>query len=252
MKLKHRLITEVQRMAPSAAAASASSALPASATDWNLWLRLIERKRRIMSRVWPFGRQFSLSFLLGMTTVSFRLDGVEVSDAEATDAMTESPKRNRVRSRLGQRLRNHLAILRSIQRLLSAGQALTVSTVVRWYTSVSCGLSTSSLSTATMDRISAVVGRMSSPRLRLKPAVQEVAQLHAQLMLDPLVPSFNGIMTRLLLCYHLGRCGLPPVLFDPILDMHILANESKLLPRLMDLIDQSYSLMLTERLQEAS
>jgi hypothetical protein len=245
MKLKHKLITDVQRLSP-------GSPTNSDSPDWNLWLRLIERKRRLMSRLWPFGRQFSLSFLLGMTSVSFRLDGVEVSDAEAGESLTASPRRNRVRSRLGQRLRNHLAILRHIQRLLTAGQALTVQTVVRWYTSVSCGLSTSALSTATMDRISAVVSRMSSPRLRLQPAVQEVAHLHAQLMVDPLVPSFNGIMTRLLLCYHLGRCGLPPVMFDPLIDGKVLADEAKLLPRLMDLIDQSYSLMLTEKLQEAS
>lgn len=245
MKLKRRSITDVQRLTPSAAVA-------AQTPDWNVWLRLIERKRRLMARLWPFGRPFSLSFFLSMTAVSFRLDGVEVSEAEAAEAVADSPRRNRFRSRLSQRMRNHLAILRSIQRLLTAGQALTVSTVVRWYTSVSCGLSNSALTGATMDRISAVVGRMSSPRLRLQPAVQEVAHLHAQLMADPLVPSFNGIMTRLLLCYHLGRCGLPPVLFDPSVDIQLLANEAMLLPRLMDLIDASYSLMLTEKLQEAS
>jgi hypothetical protein len=247
MKLKRRLITDVQSLTPGTIAASASAASSAAtAPDWNLWLRLIERKRRLLARLWPLGRPFSISFYLAMTVASFRLDGLEVGDADATESLAHSPRRDHIRSRLSQRIRNHLAILRSIQRLLAAGQALTVSMVVRWYTSISCGLSNSSLTQATMDRIAGVVSRMSSPRLRLQPAVQEVAVLHAQLMADPLVPSFNGIMTRLLLCYHLGRCGLPPILFDPAADGQILANDAKLLPRMMDLIDMSYSLMLSE------
>jgi hypothetical protein len=246
MKLKRRLITEVQSQTNPAAAPGAAPTNGTPSPDWNLWLRLIERKRRLMARLWPMGRPFAISFFLAMTIASFRLDGLTMGEAEANEALTNTRQKNRMRSRLSQRIRNHLAILRSIQRLLSAGQSLTVSMVVRWYTSISCGLSNSQLTQATMDRISAVVGKMSSPRLRLQPAVQEVATLHAQLMADPLVPSFNGIMTRLLLTYHLGRCGLPPILFDPIADGQILANDTKLLPRMMDLIDNSYSMMLTE------
>jgi hypothetical protein len=47
-----------------------------------------------------------------------------------------------------------------------------------------------------------------------------------------------------MLCYHLGRCGLPPVMFDPVADRPLLTQESALLPRLMDLIDASYSVLL--------
>jgi hypothetical protein len=214
--------------------------------DWTVWLRLIERKRRLLARLWPFGRPFPLSFLIRMTVSSFNLDGMHVTDAQAAEALATTPQRRPFRSRLSQRLRNHLAILRSIQRLLAKGQSLTVGAVVRWYTSISCGLCTSRLDDPTMDRLSAVVIQISSPRLRLQPAIEEVAAVHAQLMSDPLVPSFNGILTRLLLCYNLGRCGLPSVLFDATLDQQLLANEAKLLPRLMELIDASYSMLLVE------
>jgi hypothetical protein len=214
--------------------------------DWTVWLRLIERKRRLMARLWPFGRPFPLSFLIRLTVSSFNLDGMRVTDAQAAEALAKTPQHHPFRSRLSQRVRNHLAILRSIQRLLARGQSLTVGAVVRWYTSISCGLCTSRLDEPTMDRISAVVSQISSPRLRLQPAVQEIAAVHSDMMIDPLVPSFNGIMTRLLLCYNLGRCGLPSVLFDPTLDQQLLANEAKLLPRLMELIDASYSMMLVE------
>jgi hypothetical protein len=214
--------------------------------DWTAWLRVIERKRRMLSRLWPFGRPFPLSFLIRLTVASFNLDGMKVTEAQAAEAMATTPQHRPFRSRLSQRLRNHLAILRSIQRLLARSQSLTVGAVVRWYTSISCGLCTTRLDEPTMDRLSAVISQISSPRLRLQPAVQEVAAVHAQLMADPLVPSFNGIMTRLLLCYNLGRCGLPPVLLDPTLDQQLLANEAHLLPRLMELIDASYSLMMSE------
>jgi hypothetical protein len=197
MIYKHSLTTDVQPIPVNAAQPSPG--------DWSVWLRLIERQRRLLSRMWPAGWKIPIAFLVRMTVVSFRLDGVEVTEAQASEALHSQPVRRPVRSRLSQRFRSHLAILRHIQRLLSTGQALTVSAVMRWYASISCGLCTSSLTTATMDRLSAVVSHISSPRLRHQPAVQEVASLHAQLMADPLVPSFNGIMTRLLLCYPTYR-----------------------------------------------
>jgi hypothetical protein len=212
--------------------------------DWTVWLRLIERKRRMLSRLSQSTMQLPRSLLARMTVVSFRMDDLPVTDAMATDAISGVPGHRPFRSRLTQRLRNHVAILRSVQRSLISGATLKVPSVVRWYTSLSCGLSTTRLDEATMDRLHTVIGRISSPRMRLQPAVQDVARLHTQLMLDPLVPSFNGILVRLLLHYHLGRCGFPPVLLDPIADRPRLTNESQLLPRLMDLIDASYSLLL--------
>jgi hypothetical protein len=81
---------------------------------------------------------------------------------------------------------------------------------------------------------------MNSPQLRLGPALREIATMHVLLLADPFVPGFNGILARLLLRYHLGRCGLPPVLFDPAADAAHLASEATLLPRLLDLITESY------------
>jgi hypothetical protein len=65
------------------------------------------------------------------------------------------------------------------------------------------------------------------------------------MLADPVVPSFNGILARLLLRYHLGRCGLPPVLFAPDLDgAGRLLDEPRLLARLLELIHQSYGALL--------
>jgi hypothetical protein len=217
--------------------------------DWSGWLRQIERKRRLLSRLsLPIdfaGGQFPTSFLSNLTTVSFRLDGLAVTEAQTIEALTASHGRRKFRSRLSQRLRNHMAILRRIQWLLAAGLSLKVSDVIRWYTSLSCGLCNASLDESTMGRIASVVSRINSPRLRLQPAVQDVARLHAQMMADPLVPSFNGILSRLLLCHHLGRCGLPPVLFDAAADGPLLSHEPQLLLRLMGLISDSYASMLS-------
>jgi hypothetical protein len=223
----------------------------ASLTDWSIWIRLIERKRRLAARLTPPGLasirggwRLTTSFLTRFTVSSFKLDGLEVTEAQATSAMAASSMQRPFRSRLSQRLRNHLAILWNIQRAVAANRPLKGETIVRWYTSVSCGLSNTGLDEATMDRLQAVAGRISSPRLRLQPAVQDVARVHARLIADPVVPSFNGILARLMLCYHLGRCGLPPVMFDPVADRPLLTQESALLPRLMDLIDASYSVLL--------
>jgi hypothetical protein len=52
-------------------------------------------------------------------------------------------------------------------------------------------------------------------------------------------------LARLLLRYHLGRCGLPPVVFDADVDGPVLTDEQALLSRLLELIDQSYDLLLS-------
>src|SRR5205814_2494563 len=89
-------------------------------------------------------------------------------------------------------------------------------------------------------RIERVVSSINSPQLRLWPAVQEITALHVRLLADPFVPGFNGIMARLLLRYHLGRCGLPPVVFDPDTDRTRFTAEASLLLRILELILQSY------------
>ena len=75
--------------------------------------------------------------------------------------------------------------------------------------------------------------------------MQEITGVHVRLLTDPFVPGFNGIMARLLLRYHLGRCGLPPLVFDPDTDGPLLSAESTLLPRLLDLILLAYDRRVT-------
>ena len=124
------------------------------------------------------------------------------------------------------------------------GESLKGQNVIRWYTSISCGLSTAALDEGTIDRLDTVVRRINSPQLRLQPAVSEIARLHTQLISVPFVPSFNGILARLMLQFHLGRCGLPPILFDPEADQGIMEDENRLLDRMLHLIDASYDVLL--------
>ncbi|MEZ0267079.1 MAG: hypothetical protein ACAI43_20295, partial [Phycisphaerae bacterium] len=154
------------------------------------------------------------------TWASFRLDGIDVDLDQVADAVAaaDSARPTLLRSRQAQRLRNHAAILRHIETDLRRAQALTPDGVLRWYTAVSAGLSTTDIDGVAVARLTEVVRRINSPQLRVKPALIEAGQVYVRLLADPLVPSFNGILARLLLRYHLGRCGLPPVVFDPIVD----------------------------------
>jgi hypothetical protein len=182
---------------------------PAAGIDWPHWTRLLDRRRRtlVVPAVWP-GWVYR-----DMTRASFRLDGIDVQAADVTDALTP-PRSQPLRSRPARRLRAHIAILRSLDRSRRQGLRLSPGRVVRWYTSVSSGLSTSGLAAADDERLAAVVRRINSPQRRLQPAVLETARLHAELLADPMFPSFNGILARLLLHAHLAACGLPPVVFD--------------------------------------
>jgi hypothetical protein len=222
--------------------------------DWPEWLRATERKRRQVARndgaaapgsapaaagvCWP-------GYFEAATDASFRLDGLVLPPDDLAAALARGSAGKAFRSRQQQRARNHVAILRSLEKMLRGGGALKPGDVVRWYTSIACGLSTTALDEPTTARLEAVVRRINSPQLRLKPAVQEIAQLYRQWLSDPLVPSFNGILARLLLRYHLGRCGLPPVLFVPELDGGSqMPDERRMLERMLELIDAAYAALL--------
>ena len=110
--------------------------------------------------------------------------------------------------------------------------------MLRWYTSISSGLSTSVLSLVNMRRLEQVIDRVNSPQLRLQPALTEIAELHAEILAEPIFPSFNGIIARLLLTAHLARCGLPPVVFDPQRDARQ-TDPAPLLSRLCELLNDS-------------
>lgn len=210
--------------------------------DWGRYLRSIERKRqlaRTISRHLPdrLNRQLTFS--------SFRLEGIDVTETDLDDACTPKPSTRRsFASRQRQRLRNHMAIQLSIVRSLANREVFRVSQVIRWYTSVSAGLSTSGLDLAGMQRIESVIRRINSPQMRLQPALTEIAELHAELIADPVFPGFNGILVRLLLQSHLGKCGLPMIAFDPVIDAPRIHDPVLLLPRLLELIDTSFDRLI--------
>jgi hypothetical protein len=221
-----------------------STSPPPPSTDWRLWLRTTERKRRLLARLDGHAlRPFWDAYFVRATDASFRLDGLTVSEADLTGALAPGWGRRSLGARQQQRVRNHVAILRSVERMLARGHVLKPDDVVRWYTSVACGLSTTRLDEAAASRLDGVVRQLNSPHLRLAPAVQSISRLHHQLLVEPVVPGFNGILARLPLRWHLGRCGLPPVLFDPVRDGGVLGDEAKLLARLLELIDQSHDAM---------
>jgi hypothetical protein len=214
---------------------------------WPRWLRLIQRKRRLLTHLKSRPRKpLPDEYFATATLVSFRLEGIQIDPAQVASALAHGQGRKAVRSRSNQRIRNHVAILRHIESAIIQGSALTAQSVVRWYTSISCGLSSAPLDQSTMRRLENIVRRINSPQFRLQSAIKEIAHLHAQLFADPLVPSFNGILSRLLLRYHLGRSGLPPVMFDPQSDEKLLHDEPRLLNRVLEMLNGSYDMMLAQ------
>ena len=211
-------------------------------------VRALERKKRLFDRLPPLPPRDGPfpGYFERATLVSFRLDGLQVNNAEVTHALARGAAGRACRSRSAQRVRNHVAVLRHVEALLRRGHPLQPAHVIRWYTSVACGLSSGRIDGQTAARIDQIASTMNSPHLRLWPAVQEIAGLHVRLLADPFVPGFNGILARVLLRYHLGRCGLPPVVFDPDADAPRMTSETALLPRLLDLILESYQLAITE------
>jgi hypothetical protein len=212
--------------------------------DWPRWLRVIQRKRRMSARKdRPSTRTVSEDYFVMATLSSFQLEGIPLNQSQIADAMTRGWGGKPFRSRTSQRIRSHVAILRRIERSLRTGASITSQTVLQWYTSISCGLSLAALDKSTMARLENVVRRINSPQFRLQPAITEIAHVHVQLNSDPLVPSFNGILARLLLEYHLGRCGLPRVTLDPSADSTVLKDEPRLLKRILELVDAAYGIV---------
>jgi hypothetical protein len=233
-------------MIPERRRAWASKPLCTSAPiDWPKWIRNIERKRRLAAHRMNGDRHpYWSTYYVIATDASFRLDGLQLPPDELAAALARGWARKTMRSRQQQRVRNHVAILCRVERLLGTGCALKPDDVLRWYTSIACGLSTTRLDECTSARLGGIVRQINSPHLRLCPALQAIARLHHQLLCDPVVPSFNGILTRLLLRYHLGRCGLPPLVFEPLRDAAIIRHERQLLSRMLDLIEQTYEKLL--------
>lgn len=180
------------------------------------------------------------------TWASFRLEGIEVEIGEVVDALAAGADRIALRSRQAARLRHHAAILRHIESDVRHGQALTPDGVLRWYTGISAGLSTTGLDASASARLDEVVRRINAAQTRVRAAIQEAAVVYGRLVSDPLVPGFNGMLARLMLRYHLGRCGLPGVVFDPAIDARPGTGEAAT-RRLMELVEGAYDGMLGRR-----
>lgn len=221
-----------------------------SVLDWPALVRRLERKRRTLDGDGATNGDSPTplpeNYYARATWASFRLEGLEVSEEELSDALGPGSDRPALRSRQSLRLRNHAAILHRIEGDLAQGLTLTADGVLRWYVGISAGLSTTRLDQATEARLEEVVRRVNSPQLRLQPALQEVAATHVRLLADPLVPSFNGILARLLLRYHLGRSKLPAIVWHPTLDAGP-RDTASMLRRLVEMLDESYEHALRHR-----
>jgi len=215
-----------------------------SGVDWSAFLRRVERKRRLLSRS-AGGEHASPAddYYVRATYASFRLDGLEVEEADVREALESGADRPVLRSRQEQRLRGHAAILHHIETDLRKGLALTTDGVIRWYTGISAGLSTTGLDQTTEARLEEVVRRINSPQMRIQPALREIAATHAKLLADPLVPAFNGILARLLLRYHMGQCKLPAIVFHPDTDARLSGGDG-MVRRLVELLEDSYDQLL--------
>lgn len=205
-----------------------------SDVDFSAMIRQLHRRRRTIGSG-PRTRA-NLELMGRLTWISFRLEGLEVREDEVIEALVRSGLRGEMRPRQAQRIRSHVALLLHIEASLDRRRPLKVEDVLRWYTTISGGLSTSALTSSAMQRLDQVCRQINSPPMRLQAALAEISGLYERLLEDPLVPSFNGIMARLLLRYHLGRCGLPYVEFDPTLDRPSVLDRRRLQARLVALV----------------
>lgn len=218
------------------ALAGASSSLEAQC-------RQIERKRKRCNEIQP-RPLLPRELLSRLTLSSFHLEKLSVSRADVELGLSVAADQRAFRPPQVLRIRNHVAILRWIERAQRGRRLLQPASVVRWYTSISCGLSIGALDDSRAARLEQAIGRMNSPQHRLSQALGEVAGLHVQLVGDPLFPGFNGLLSRLLLQYHLSRCDLPPVIFDPAVDGARVGSEQGLMGRLAELILESYEMLM--------
>jgi hypothetical protein len=224
------------------------SSSPAAANDWAELVRRLERKRRTLDRIPPGLGNGGASpaplplpdgYYVQATWSSFRLEGIDVEQEEVRDALAQtSGGGHTLRSRQCQRLRNHAAILHHVETDLRQNVPLSTDAVIRWYAGIGAGLSTTPPSHASSGRLEDQVRRINSPQLRLSAAIPEIAGVYVTLLADPLIPSFNGILARLLLRYHLGRCSLPAIVFDPARDAQ-LAGADAMARRLVELLQVS-------------
>ena len=218
--------------------------------DLDVALVVLEKKRRALARLLdPTERLPPLlpTYLAAATRSSFALDGVTLAREDLDALLARGAAGRPFRSRQAQRVRNHVAVLRHAERLVRGGQPLETNDVIRWYASIACGLSTAAIDGPTQARLADVVARVNSPQLRLRPAIEDAAALHLALLRHPFVPAFNGILARVLLHAHLGRCGLPPVVFPVEQDARCEPKPDVFAHRLVELLITAYDALVVLR-----
>lgn len=143
-----------------------------------------------------------------LTAKSLHLDGIPCREERIVDAVLGGGLRGDLRSRPAQLIRNHVAILLRMDLDARHVRPLESSTVLRWYASLCAGLPMPTIDDSRCRRIESVCRQINSPPMQPKPAVEQVFRLYAALLSDPLFPTLNGLMSRLLARCHALRCRL--------------------------------------------
>lgn len=170
-------------------------------------IRQIERWRH---RHVPPGRA-DLGSFGRMAMASLRMDGLQIEESDVVEALLKGGVRGDLRSRRAQFIRNHVAIQLRIERCIRNAAPLRPSDVLTWYALLCSGRPATGIDAAGLARLEQVCRQVNSPPMQLQAAIADIATLHCHMLRDPLVPSFNGILARLILRYHLGRCALPRI-----------------------------------------
>jgi hypothetical protein len=199
-------------------------------------LRGLERQQRLLARVLATG-VLPRQLLVDLTVASFRMEQIAVKPDEVAQALAKATP---LRTRHQRRIRTHITILLQIYQALRKRTDLEPTQVLRWYTSLSGGLSIPDVDASCVARLTQCLRQINSPALRVQSAVKQIAAVHVRLLSDPVFPGFNGVLARLLLQYHLGRCLLPPVMFDAERDRSIASGEEAMAGRLTALIGEAY------------
>ena len=208
------LFADAPRVAVADASAVAERYMPrTSPSPRPPTLAAIERARARLSRSgWVMPRPF----LIDATHASFRIEGINASLEQVARAIGHQQRVRAFRSPLSHRIRAHASILRCCERLISTDRPLRGDHVVRWYTGLSAGVTSTPIESVDVrSRVESIVSRLNAPTSRLSSAIAEAVTLYHDLLRDPVVPGYNGIVARLMLNLQLGRSGLLPVIIDP-------------------------------------
>lgn len=156
-----------------------------------------------------------LPFVADATSASFHIDGIAVTLDQVTRALGHRQSVRAFRSPTSHRLRVHAAMLRCCERMILQRRPLRGIQLYRWYAGLSAGLGVARGSPDQSRRFEDVVARVNFSTPSLSFAVGQSVTLYNELLAEPIVPSYNGILARLLLNLHLGRSGLLPVIIEP-------------------------------------